>query len=564
MTTKQLLVAVKQLTALLERAVPGLVAADDRQPTDTATAPKRRSPSPRQPVEEATPCSGCSDLSCVKSWKGMQHLPQTDDAWVEWATAHGVVKRGTCELHPTAEVNESRYASGTCMHRNPTDSNRCRRSVLLKHPLLGANAKYDLSTLFLFWAHVVNGEPICAICRNLGINKNTATSLIRRLGSTMERWNRLNEWKFAHASVDETFIGKRLQNVGNKARRKGVWFLTLTERDKTTGKSGRTVWYAVKRRTKAILLPLIKRHIQSAKSLVFSDCFKSYIGLDEICRHATVNHKLEFVNRDGPTIVHTNNAEGCHGNIKRLVRRTQHRYGCSSREVIRSIALQTSLWNVGGFGDKMRVLFMAAKLHYQATDDDDIETVSSVTEDELEASDITPPKNPVAIHRTKDGSNKKRPREEEPAKNSNKNVCLPGDAVLRAIQRKTPKGWAVVDPHQWSTNNSTPTPIPAHTKGLLVPLCVAQKWVIGVSTPGDKTILFYDAWKPYATSKRKQALLSVAKRIGAFEKRKKVCVLKACEQLSVEGCGKFVIEKAWEAMGVRGTLTEREMKSLLK
>ena len=77
---------------------------------------------------------------------------------------------------------------------------------------------------------------------------------------------------------------------------------------KETGKreSLRCIWYYIPNKKEETLMPLIERHLLSAKSTVFTDAMKSYQGLVDKCRHEWVNHSIEFKTRAG---IHTNNAE---------------------------------------------------------------------------------------------------------------------------------------------------------------------------------------------------------------------------------------------------------------
>ena len=64
---------------------------------------------------------------------------------------------------------------------------------------------------------------------------------------------------------------------------------------------------AVDCRSEATLLPIIQQWIEHG-TLIISDCWKSYVNLEKHgYKHATVNHSVEFVNKDGQ---HTNKVEG--------------------------------------------------------------------------------------------------------------------------------------------------------------------------------------------------------------------------------------------------------------
>ena len=73
----------------------------------------------------------------------------------------------------------------------------------------------------------------------------------------------------------------------------------------------------MKRRDTPTLHGFIIPHLASARSVVVSDCWGAYNGLDQVCRHYSVNHSKEFVNEKG---YHTNGAESVHNTIKYWVR----------------------------------------------------------------------------------------------------------------------------------------------------------------------------------------------------------------------------------------------------
>ena len=71
--------------------------------------------------------------------------------------------------------------------------------------------------------------------------------------------------------------------------------------------------------------------------MVVSDCWGAYNGLDQVCRHYTVNHSKKFVNEKG---YHTNGAESVHNTIKYWVRLQHYNFGATTLELQRNVALQ--------------------------------------------------------------------------------------------------------------------------------------------------------------------------------------------------------------------------------
>lgn len=100
--------------------------------------------------------------------------------------------------------------------------------------------------------------------------------------------------------IDESKFGKRKYHKGR--RKDGVWVFGGIERD-----SKECFLESVPDRTAATLIPIIKKHVRPGTTII-SDCWKSYSQLqEEGYNHLTVNHSIEFVNKD--TGAHTNTIE---------------------------------------------------------------------------------------------------------------------------------------------------------------------------------------------------------------------------------------------------------------
>lgn len=115
----------------------------------------------------------------------------------------------------------------------------------------------------------------------------------------------------------------------------GTWFITCTE-ILANGQAGRTVWTAVRKRSRAMCEEVVRRHILGVRSVVATDAWKGYCRLSSFCRHKIVNHSLGFVAPDGTS---TNAAEGIHGVIKRDMKRAHSKYGQGSRVLQRNSAV---------------------------------------------------------------------------------------------------------------------------------------------------------------------------------------------------------------------------------
>jgi transposase-like protein len=103
--------------------------------------------------------------------------------------------------------------------------------------------------------------------------------------------------------IDEAKFGKRKFNKGHRVD--GVWVLGMVERTEKR----RIILVVVDNRTKETLQSKIIGHV-SNRSLVFTDCFKSYKNISvHFKEHRTVNHSKYFKNPVDGT--HTNTIEGC-------------------------------------------------------------------------------------------------------------------------------------------------------------------------------------------------------------------------------------------------------------
>ena len=91
--------------------------------------------------------------------------------------------------------------------------------------------------------------------------------------------------------IDESKFGKRKYHRGKNVD--GVWVFGGIERN-----SKRCFFEIVEDRSASTLIPIIKRYIKPG-SIILSDCWKAYSSLkDEGYGHLTVNHSIEFKNKD--------------------------------------------------------------------------------------------------------------------------------------------------------------------------------------------------------------------------------------------------------------------------
>lgn len=108
--------------------------------------------------------------------------------------------------------------------------------------------------------------------------------------------------------VDESKFGKRKYNRGRHVE--GVWVLGMVEK---TGLR-RIKLVVVDDRSKETLSRVLRNNV-SSDSVIYTDCWKGYNGLNETFGgHGTVNHSIGF--KDEETGIHTNTIEGNWSGVK--------------------------------------------------------------------------------------------------------------------------------------------------------------------------------------------------------------------------------------------------------
>ena len=126
-----------------------------------------------------------------------------------------------------------------------------------------------------------------------------------------------------NVEIDETVIAKRKYNVGRIPSE--VWVFGGICRE-----TGERFAFQVPDRKASTLLPLIQEYV-APKSIIHSDCWPSYSGIDSLPEdyfHFTVNHTQNFV--DPKTKSHTQNIERMWRGLKRVKRRYE---GVSRKDI---------------------------------------------------------------------------------------------------------------------------------------------------------------------------------------------------------------------------------------
>ncbi|CAL2046666.1 unnamed protein product [Caenorhabditis brenneri] len=119
-----------------------------------------------------------------------------------------------------------------------------------------------------------------------------------------------------YVEIDETLMYKAKYNRGNMLTRPQVWVFGMIERG-----SPKVMMFRVERRDAATLLPLIHKYVAPGTNVI-SDGWAAYGGIGALqagFNHQWVNHKLNFVDPDDPT-VHTQSIEATWGAFKRKLK----------------------------------------------------------------------------------------------------------------------------------------------------------------------------------------------------------------------------------------------------
>lgn len=147
--------------------------------------------------------------------------------------------------------------------------------------------------------------PVGLISSVVRVNKKVISRILKNVEGIIpkyyEKLGKIGSFNTI-VEIDESKFGKRKYNRGHSVE--GVWVLGMVERSEDR----KIILMAVDDRKKDTLLEKIRNSVDQ-ESDIFTDCWKSYNGLNDIFNsHSTVNHSLNFV--DPTTGVHTNTIEG--------------------------------------------------------------------------------------------------------------------------------------------------------------------------------------------------------------------------------------------------------------
>jgi hypothetical protein len=134
------------------------------------------------------------------------------------------------------------------------------------------------------------------IAEQTGVSMRHVFSWLKKIRKVLRAYHRAHPVKLGGPGVevllDEHFMTAKKGGRGRPVRRRGIWIFGMVERG-----SGIVVLKQVRRRTAAILVPLIQHYIRPGTT-IFSDLWRAYRRLTLLpqgFRHLTVNHSINFV-----------------------------------------------------------------------------------------------------------------------------------------------------------------------------------------------------------------------------------------------------------------------------
>ncbi|CAG2257254.1 unnamed protein product [Mytilus edulis] len=133
-------------------------------------------------------------------------------------------------------------------------------------------------------------------------------------------WDNMFSLKFTgEVELDESLFGRKCKYHKGKDSGTKVWVFGIIEKS-----SNRIVLYPVDKRSREVLLPLIKRHVE-AGSTIFSDGWAAYLTLNqEGYRHFAVSHASTFKQNPGSGLMLTQTQLKEHGSIAKTILSYKH------------------------------------------------------------------------------------------------------------------------------------------------------------------------------------------------------------------------------------------------
>jgi transposase-like protein len=192
----------------------------------------------------------------------------------------------------------------------------CKRQFSVKVGSIFEDSAIPLDKwLAAMWmiANSKNGASSHEMGRSLGITQKSAWFLLHRIRLAMQTgtFAKLD----GEIEVDETFIGGKARNMHKNVRARKITGTGGKDKAIVAGvlqRGGEIRAVVVPDTRRATLQAGVREHVEKG-SAVYSDAFKSYIGLAGEYDHKVVDHAERYV--DGQ--VHVNGVENCWSLLKR-------------------------------------------------------------------------------------------------------------------------------------------------------------------------------------------------------------------------------------------------------
>lgn len=190
----------------------------------------------------------------------------------------------------------------------------CKNKYNVYKNTIFANSKISELTILKLINLFLNSVPVSLISHISAISRQTISKLVSKLNKATIFNAYLNTLAIGGdndiVEIDESKLGKRKYNRGHRVE--GVWVFGAVSRS-----TRNIILMPVHKRTTIYLENIMFRFVKQ-KSIIYSDCWKSYSRLGNFFKaHRTVNHSKEFKNSE--TGVHTNTIEGNWYALKRTV-----------------------------------------------------------------------------------------------------------------------------------------------------------------------------------------------------------------------------------------------------
>lgn len=220
----------------------------------------------------------------------------------------------------------SPFDSESKVYKCKNNQYRCKNTgkyFNVKTGTMFENSKISLRKWFLsIWLVTAHKKGISSLqlARDIGVTQKTAWFMLQRIRACfgIENSNELE----GIIECDETFIGGKNKNRHKDKKVPQSQGRSYKDKVPVMGmlqRGGKMNAYVVDNTKRESIQPLIQRYVRQDNTLIISDEWWAYKGLDKYYNHNVIDHsKKEYVSLQDNSI-HTNNIEGSWNILKRSV-----------------------------------------------------------------------------------------------------------------------------------------------------------------------------------------------------------------------------------------------------